>query len=59
MRELISGFAAVVIFARLQEMGLNMYWSLIASVLFGGVSGVVFGEMAKKDRPRYRRRAAK
>lgn len=52
MREITSGFAAVVIYTRLQEMGWNIWLAFAAAVLFGYITAYavadVFGEKKKR-----------
>ena len=59
MRETISGFAAIVIFTRLQEMGLCIWFAMIAAILFGHITALAFAYMllfdTKKDRPHKRK----
>lgn len=59
MREITSGFAAIVIFVRLQEMGFGIWFAMIAAILFGYVTASTVEYMsspgAKKDRP-YKRK---
>lgn len=59
MREITNGFAAIVIFTRLQEMGFGIWFAMIAAILFGYVTTLTVMYMssldAKKDRP-YKRK---
>ena len=59
MRETISGFAAIVIFTRLQEMGFCIWFAMVAAILFGHITALAFAYMllfdTKKDRPHKRK----
>ncbi len=59
MREITSGFAAIVIFTRLQEMGFCIWFAMIAAILFGHITALAFAYMllfdTKKDRPHKRK----
>lgn len=59
MREITSGFAAIVIFTRLQEMGFCIWFAMIAAILFGHITALTFAYMllfdTKKDRPHKRK----
>lgn len=59
MRETISGFAAIVIFTRLQEMGLCIWFAMVVAILFGHITALAFAYMllfdTKKDRPHKRK----
>ena len=58
MREITSGFAAIVIFTRLQEMGFCIWFAMVAAILFGHITALAFAYMllfdTKKDRPHKR-----
>ena len=60
MREITSGFAAIVIFTRLQEMGFCIWFAMIAAILFGHITALAFAYMllfdTKKDRPHKKRK---
>lgn len=55
MREITSGFAAIVIFTRLQEMGFCIWFAMVVAILFGHITALAFAYMllfdTKKDRP--------
>lgn len=50
MREITSGFAAVVIYTRLLEMGFGIYQSLAAAVLFGYITAYAAADMFEKKK---------
>lgn len=56
MKEITSGFAAVVIFTRLQEMGFNIWVSFAAAILFGYATAYAAKEILKEYRGRERKR---
>ena len=59
MREITSGFAAIVIFTRLQEMGFCIWFAMVVAILFGHITALAVTYIllfdTKKDRP-YKRK---
>ena len=59
MREITSGFAAIVIFTRLQEMGFCIWFAMVAAILFGHITALAVTYIllfdTKKDRPHKRK----
>lgn len=59
MREITSGFAAIVIFTRLQEMGFCIWFAMVVAILFGHIAALAVTYIllfdTKKDRPHKRK----